>query len=178
MKTLAFAFLLFATAAIRIDTTKIADGQTETFRSGSRTVRVHKAGNTTTVRVQEGDRLDTITIRRDGKHVLFGTSNNGAPRRMIALDRPEVIVDGMDLETHLTNKFGEGSSSSVPVVPMPPPQRRHDAPSNYFYCPKDGAMLVVPHTDGSKTYRCPVDGTEMKGGVGTGRRYYLLAPDK
>ena len=48
MKTLAFAFLLFATAAIEIDTKKIADGQTQTFSSGSRMVAVHKSGNTTT----------------------------------------------------------------------------------------------------------------------------------
>jgi hypothetical protein len=179
MKTLAFAFLLLATTAITIDTSRIADGQTETFHSGSRTVAVHKSGNTTTVRVQEGDRVDTVTITRNGRHLQIGTASNGAPRRMLALDRPEVIVDGMDLETHLMNRFGE-DAASAPTVPIPPPpsQRRREAPSSYFYCPKDGAMLVVPYSEGSKKYRCPVDGTEMKGGVGLDRRYYLLAPNK
>ena len=177
MKTLAFAFLLFATAAIQIDTTKLADGETQTYLSGSRMVGVHKSGNTIRVRVQEGDRVDTITITREGKQLQIGTSNNGAPRRMIALDRPSVIVDGVDLETHLMNSFGT-SSPNVPVVPMPAPPKKNEGDSHYFYCPKDGAMLVVPHTDGSKTYRCPVDGTEMKGGTGPGRRYYLLSPDK
>ncbi len=176
MKTLALAFLLFSTAAIEVHTGKLADGVTQTFNAGSRAVAVHKSGDTTTVRVQEGDRVDTVTFTRNGSKLSMSTKSNGVARRFIVVDRPKVVVDGIDLEPWLMDA---GSATPqvtpVPVLPMPKP----DESTNYYYCPKDAAMLVVPKTSApGQKYRCPVDGTEMKAGVGPGNKYYLLAPNK
>ncbi|HUR83077.1 MAG TPA: hypothetical protein VM733_20130 [Thermoanaerobaculia bacterium] len=180
MKILALAFLLFSTAAIEVQTGKLADEATQTFNAGSRAVAVYKSGNTTTVRVQEGDRVDTVTLSREGGKLSIGSKSNGASRRFIVVDRPKVVVDGIDLEPWLMDgakvSADPGYFEVMPQergVPMPKP----DAGTNYFYCPKDGAKLVVPNDAApNNTYRCPVDGTQMKGGVGPGRRYYLLAP--
>lgn len=168
MKTLALAFLLFATAAIEVSTSRLADGAVETFTSGSRTVRVHQSGATTTVRVEEGDRVDTVTIAREDGRLSIGHKDNGAVRRFIVVDRPKVIVDGIDLEPYLLG----GIPSAA--VPAPAPSAAPDESSHYFYCPKDGAMLVVPHGMAPKSLSCPVDGTQMKAGAGREQKYYLL----
>lgn len=173
MKTLALAFLLFATAAIDVNTGKLADGAVETFTSGSRTVAVHKSGDTTTVRVQEGDRVDTVTIQREDGRLSIGHKDNGVMRRFIVVDRPKVVVDGIDLEPYLMGGV-PSPENDTKVVPMPSPVPAPDQSSQYFYCPKDGAMLVVPHGMSPKSLSCPVDGTLMKAGVGPGRRFYLL----
>jgi hypothetical protein len=66
----------------------------------------------------------------------------------------------------------------VPQQPRPrfaPPDRHESANERrYFVCPRDGAVLHVPDTAAGDTFKCPVDGTEMKGGVGTGRKFFLL----
>jgi len=183
MKTLALAFLLFSTAAIEVQTGKLADGATQTFNAGSRAVAVYKADGVTTVRVQEGERVDTVTLTRSGNQLSIATKSNGGKRRLFALDRPKVVVDGIDLEPWLMDSatqsddrgYFEATPRDSKVVPMPKP----DEANHYYYCPKDAAVLVVPKTEApDQTYRCPVDGTEMKGGVGPGKRYYLLSPQK
>ena len=173
MKTLALAFLLFATAPIDVNTSKLAEGTVETFTSGSRTVSVHKSGDTTTVRVEEGPRVDTVTISRENGKLSIGHKDNGVMRRFIVVDRPKVVVDGIDLEPYLMGGIPP-SENDTKAVPMPSPMPVPDQSSHYFYCPKDGAMLVVPHGMSPKTLSCPVDGTQMKAGAGPGRKYYLL----
>ena len=64
MKALALAFLLFASTPIVIDTTRLADGASDVRVEGSRTVTVARMGSTITVRIDEGKRVDTVTITR------------------------------------------------------------------------------------------------------------------
>ena len=156
MKTLAFAFLLFATGAIDVNTSKLADGVTETFSEGSRLVAVHRSGDTTTVRVQEGDRVDTVSITRQGANLSIGHSDNGAERRFIVVDRPKVVVDGIDLEPWLT-----GGVDSPPAS-QPDAKKRKPRAVDYFVCPKDSSVLAVPDSPQGAMYKCPVDGTSMR----------------
>ncbi|HYC93474.1 MAG TPA: hypothetical protein VEO54_29985 [Thermoanaerobaculia bacterium] len=177
MKSLAFALLLFSTAAIEVNTSRLADGTTQTFLSGSRKVAVHKSGDTTTVMVQEGDRLDTVTLTRADGELSIGRKNNGVPRRFIVVDRPKVIVDGIDLEPHLMDEMTP-APQSVPapgIVPLPKkfkPMMRDD--TTYHVCPKDGTKVIVPPDAGPGPYRCPVDGTPLKSGVGPGSKFFLI----
>ena len=170
MKALALVFLLFAISAIRIDTTKLADGGTETRTEGSRRVTVERSGVKTIVTVYEAARVDTIVMERRGNRIRVTRGDNGKPRPLIAVDRPAVIVDGIDLEPFLTGAIGE------PVEIVQPPQRRAPmvAGPSFYVCPKDAAMLRVLDSPRNATYHCPVDGTEMKESIGRGRQYWLL----
>jgi hypothetical protein len=167
MKTLAFAFLLFATPTfIEIDTTTLTAPRM--WEVGNRRVTAEKAGDTTIVRVAEGDRIDTVQIRYvDGKRQIT-RSDNGVPRPFLFIDRAHVLVDGMDIEPFLT---GDGA-----ITEAPPKKKYAPEPGAYrFYvCPKDQAVLRVLPTVPEKTFTCPVDGTVMKSGVGPGRKYWLL----
>ncbi|HVG24101.1 MAG TPA: hypothetical protein VND45_08120 [Thermoanaerobaculia bacterium] len=171
MKSLALVFLLFATAAIEVNSAKLADGATETFASGSRTVSVHRSGNTTTVRVEEGERVDTVTLTREGGKLSIGHKDNGVARRFIVVDRPKVIVDGIVLEPHLMDGF-----EAPDAAPVPDPKKSITVPADgrYFICPKDATVMRVPTPMPGRTFKCPVDGTEMKSGLGPGSRYFLL----
>ena len=171
MKSLAMAFLLFATAAIEVNTSKLAEGATQTFASGSRTVTVYRSGSTTTVRVAEGERVDTVTLTREGGKLSIGHEDNGVARRLLVVDRPKVIVDGIDLEPHLMDSF-----EAPNTAPAPDPKKSITVPADgrYFICPKDATVMRVPTPMPGRTFKCPVDGTEMKSGVGPGSRYFLL----
>lgn len=178
MKVLAAAFLLFATAAIEVNTSKLADGTTQSFVSGSRKVAVHKSGDTTMVMVQEGDRLDTVTLTRTDGKLTIGRKNNGVTRRFIVVDRPKVIVDGIDLEPHLMDEMTP-APQNVPapgIVPLPKKFTPMPIPDDttYHVCPKDGTKVIVPPDAGPGPYRCPVDGTTLKSGVGRGSKFFLI----
>lgn len=168
MKALAIAvMMLFAVPEIIIDTTKVTAPQT--FVSGSRRVGVTKSGDTTFVRVQEGDRVDEVSIRREGEKVIIGQTNNGVARRFIVPDRPRILVDGIDLEPYLGGALREAPQPE----PRRPEQRRQDPP-RFYICPNDEATLRVrPGTPEGK-YKCPLDGAVMRSGVGPGRQYWLL----
>ncbi len=56
-----------------------------------------------------------------------------------------------------------------------PPDRHESANApRYFVCPKDGAMLRVPGGTSGEAFKCPVDGTDMKSGVGMNKKFFLL----
>ena len=175
MKTLAMAVLLFATTTINIDTRGLADGAKETRVEGSRRVAVEKVEGKTVVRVEEAGRIDTIVMSRANGRLSVEHSANNVPRRLFALDRPQVIVDGVDLEPFLS---GAQSTPSREETRKP---RREEAQTDewpqYYVCPKDQAMLRIPHpTRGAtaETYNCPVDGTPMRRGLGPQSQYWLL----
>ena len=163
MRALAIAvMMLFAVPEIIVDTTKVTSPQM--FVSGSRKVVVTKSGDTTFVRVQEGDRVDEVSIRREGDKVIIGQTNNGVARRFIVPDRPRILVDGIDLEPYLGGAVREA----------PPPAPRRQDPPRFYICPNDEATLRVrPGTPEGK-YKCPLDGAVMRSGVGPGRQYWLL----
>jgi hypothetical protein len=178
MKSLAFALLLFSTAAIEVNTSRLADGTTQTFVSGSRKVAVHKSGDTTTVMVQEGDRLDTVTLTRTGGGLSIGSKNNGVTRRFIVVDRPKIVVDGIDLEPHLMDAMmpAPQSTPAPGIVPLPKKFTPMPIPddTSYHVCPKDGTKVIVPPDAGPGPFRCPVDGTPLKSGVGRGSKFFLI----
>lgn len=178
MKLLATAFLLFATAAIEVNTRKLADGTTQSFVSGSRKVAVHKSGDTATVMVQEGDRLDTVTITRTDGKLQVGRKNNGVARRFIVVDRPKVIVDGIDLEPFLLDGMtpAPAPQPAPGIVPLPKKFTPMPIPdeTNYYVCPKDATKVIVPPDAGPGPYRCPVDGTPLKAHTGRGSKFFLL----
>lgn len=196
MKGLAAAFLLFAAAAIEVNTGKLADGATQSFVSGSRKVAVHKSGDTTTVMVQEGERLDTVTLTRTGGRLEVGRRNNGVARRFIVLDRPKIVVDGIDLEPYLMDEMTQALPAPLPMdgaleatpmptvpdnprglrpapMPMPRPSPAPDA-ARYFVCPTDATVVITPQPAPDGKLRCPVDGTEMKAHTGRDSKYFLL----
>ncbi len=202
MKSLALAFLLFSTAAIEVNTGRLADGATQTFLSGSRKVAVHKSGGTATVMVQEGDRLDTITLSRAGGTLDIARSDNGAPRRFLVLDRPKIVVDGIDLEPYLMNAMTvvpesapmpgpmsqEGALEAVPMpmpnerapkavpMPIPPSHKLMPGPTDgpYYVCPKDARIVVAPAPASADPVLCPTDGTPMKAHVGRNSKFFLI----
>jgi hypothetical protein len=175
MKTLAMAVLLFATTTIDIDTRGLADGAKETRVEGSRRVAVEKSEGKTIVRVEEAGRIDTIVMSRDNGKLSVEHSANNVPRRLFALDRPQVIVDGVDLEPFLSGAQG------TPSAPGKLQPRRDSAEADewprFYICPKDEAMLRVPRPSraaSAESYNCPLDGTPMKRGVGPQSQYWLL----
>jgi hypothetical protein len=201
MKVLAAAFLLFATAAIEVNTSKVADGTTQSFVSGSRKVAVHKSGDTTTVVVQEGDRLDTVMLTRTEGKLDVGRRNNGVTRRFLVVDRPKVVVDGIDLEPYLMDEVARAPQPAPMMTPMPldgaleatpmptvpetphglkpapmPMPRRSPAPgaTRYFVCPKDATVVITPQPSPDGKIRCPLDGAEMKAHTGRDSKYFLL----
>jgi hypothetical protein len=46
--------------------------------------------------------------------------------------------------------------------------------ASYFICPKDETMLRVPAAAPGATFKCPVDGTEMRRGVSREGRIFLI----
>jgi hypothetical protein len=177
MKTLALVFLLFATTAtIQFDTSKLPDGGTDAKFAGSRRVMVEKRAGETVVRVEEGERVDTITlIRIDGQLEKVTTANNGKVRPFIAMDRPKVLVDGIDLEPYLTGAAGVPSETHF--APLPRPKHRYDRSpmrQREYMCPRDGTVLRVPTTAPQTTYKCPVDGTPMEAGLGPNQRFWRV----
>ena len=64
----------------------------------------------------------------------------------------------------------------------PPAQDRHEYDDatgpQYFMCPKDQAMLRVPSAKKGATFKCPVDGTEMRPGAGKDGMIFLLDQQK
>lgn len=176
MKALALGFLLFATSPIVIDTTKLADGAREVRREGSRTVSVARDGDTVVIRVDEGKRVDTVTITRnpDGQ-LSIGHRDNGEPRQLIALDRRPVIVDGIDLEPFLaSNAVPPPPNSIAPLPPQPEPERGYRGAPRYYVCPKDETMVRVPAGRTPGELKCPLDGTPMRAGTGRDSQIFLL----
>ena len=165
MKALALVFLLFATT-LTFDTTKLPDGGSDAKLAGGRRVTVEKHGHLAIVRVEEGERVDTIRMS-GGK---ISAVNNGKIRPFTNFERPRVVVDGVDLEPYLT---GQAPSQ---MDPEPPANKRRRAPMEQreYICPKDGAVLRVPTTARQQTYKCPVDGTPMEAGVGPGLKFYRV----
>lgn len=162
MKALAFAFLLFAIAPIDIDTTKIENGAHYAYSAGpNRKVTLSKKDDVTTVVVAEGDRVDTLIVRSiDGKTVI-GHSDNGMPPPTPSAGRIPVVIDGMNVEPFLDGDLVDRSI------------REHSL-ATYYICPKDRAMLRVPNGPAEAMFKCPVDGTLMRPGVGPSREFFLL----
>jgi hypothetical protein len=171
IQSLAFAVLLLSTAAIEVNTDRLADGATQTFSVGSRQVAVHKSGDTTTVRVQELDRIDTVTLTVQPGRLSIAHKDNGVERRFIVLDRPRVVVDGIDLEPYLA-----GATAGEPggVVPLPDKRPVVQGGPQYYICPKDEVMLRLPNGPANRELHCPLDGTLMKRGMGPQSQYWLL----
>ncbi len=169
MKAVALAVLLFATPIV-IDTTKLGEGGKTARFEGSRRVTVEKLADETIVRVEEGERLDTVTLHRGGR---ITRSDNGKMRPFTVLDRPHVIVDGFDLEPFITGGQGEPQDDGL-TSPTPRPDTLKPGPTRYYLCPKDQSMLRVPNAPRDATYKCPVDGTVMREAVGSNKEYYLL----
>ena len=168
---LAMAVMLFATATIHIDTGHLGDGLRETRSEGSRRVTVEKSDGKTIVRVEEGPRVDTVVLSSQEGQLTIEHSANSVPRRTFALDRPAVIVDGIDLEPWLS-----GAQGTTSMKPQPRRERTEvESWPQYYVCPKDEAVLRVPRAHGNvETYHCPIDGTPMKRGKGPKSQYWLL----
>jgi hypothetical protein len=174
MKALALSFLLFATSPIVIDTTKLADGASDMRVEGSRKVGVGRVRNTVTVRIEEGKRVDTITMTRQaGGQLSIAHSDNGEPRQIIALDRRPVIVDGIDLEPFMAGNFLGTQHGAAPPEAVPPSQKQPDRPT-YYVCPKDETMVRVLPGRGPNELHCPLDGTLMRAGTGRDSQIFLL----
>lgn len=176
MKALALAFLLFASTPIVIDTTRLADGASDVRIEGNRTVTVARMGTTITVRIDEGKRVDTVTItRQPGGELSIAHSDNGQSRPVIALDRRPVIVDGVDLEPFLAGNFlGMQQTPEAEVVPPQPERRDTRGTPRYYICPKDETMVRVPAGRAAGDLMCPLDGTPMKSGTGRDSQIFLL----
>ena len=177
MKALAMVFLLFATTAtIQFDTTKLPDGGTDAKLAGSRRVMVEKRGDETIVTVEEGERVDTIRLTRiDGQLEKVTAGNNGKTRPFLAMDRPKVVVDGLDLEPYL--KGAAGVRNETHFSPLPRNKHRYERSpmrQREYMCPKDGSVLRVPTNAPQTTFKCPVDGTPMEPGIGPGNRFWRV----
>ena len=171
IQPLAFAVLLFATAAIEVNTDTLADGATQRFSVGSRQVAVHKSGDTTTVRVQEGERIDTVMIASKPGKLLIARQDNGVEPRFIVVDRPKVVVNGLDLEPYLARTV---TGKPGAVMPLPDERPAVQGGPQYYICPKDEVMLRLPHGPANGEFHCPLDGTLMKPGMGPQSQYWLL----
>lgn len=172
MKFLATAFLLLASTAITIDSSKLPPGREQVWIDGNRRVIAERKGDSTVVRIEEEDgRVDTIIISTIGGRLSTMRSNNGVPRTYVP-DRTPIIVDGIDIEAILSGP----SSGAVPedVLILPPPKKKYLTGPRFFLCPKDEALLRVPQAEPGKVYKCPVDGTEMKPGKGPDQKIWLL----
>jgi hypothetical protein len=174
MKALALSFLLFAASPIVIDTAKLPPGRVLINDGGSRSVTVAREGNTVTVRIEEGKRVDTMTMTRkaDGQ-LSIGRSDNGQPRQIIALDRRPVIVDGIDLEPFLAGNFLGTQQNAAPREAAPPSVQKDQRPT-YYICPKDETMVRVKPGRGPAELNCPLDGTPMKAGTGSDKQIFLI----
>ena len=177
MKALALLFTLFATSAsIQFDTSKLAVGGVDAKFAGSRRVTVERTAQATIVRVEEGERVDTITmVRENGQVEKVITANNGKIRPFIAMDRPKVIVDGIDLEPYLNGAAGVQEGALV----FPPKKRsdryeRSPMAQREYLCPKDGTLLRVPTNAKTTAFNCPLDGTPMEAGIGPNQKYWRV----
>lgn len=175
MKVLALSFLLFATSPIVFDTTKLADGAADVRVEGSRKVSVGRVKNTVTVTIEEGKRVDTVTLTRkaDGQ-LSIGHTDNGAKRQILSLDRRPVIVDGIDLEPFLAGNFMGQQTVPMPRNVTPPPPAQKDQRPTYYVCPKDETMVRVRPGRGPAELLCPLDGTPMKAGTGSDNQIFLV----
>ncbi|HEX6097730.1 MAG TPA: hypothetical protein VF432_15495 [Thermoanaerobaculia bacterium] len=174
MKVLALSFLLFATSPMVFDTTKLADGASDVRLEGSRTVSVTRTGETVTVRVEEGKRVDTVTLtRKAGGEVTISHKDNGEPRRLLPLGRQPVVVDGIDLEPFMAGNFFGTQTMAAPREVPPPPARNERRPT-YYVCPKDETMVRVRPGRGPAELFCPLDGTPMKAGTGSDKQIFLI----
>lgn len=183
MKTLALVFTLFAStfasaASIQFDTSTLPVGGVDAKFAGSRRVTVERTASATIVRVEEGERVDTLTmVRENGQVERITTANNGKVRSAIAMDRPKVIVDGIDLEPYLTGEASIGGRHGTYVFP---PKKRNDRyerspmAQREYICPKDGTLLRVPTTARATEFACPLDGTPMQSGVGLDKKFYRV----
>lgn len=175
MKTLALVFTLFASvASIQFDTSKLPVGGSDAKFAGSRRVTVERTATATIVRVEEGERVDTVTmVRESGQIERITAANNGKPRAAIAMDRPKVIVDGIDLEPFLTGAAGVPSTT---VQRIPPKKRYERSPmaQREYVCPKDGALLRIPTNAKATSFTCPLDGTPMEAGIGLGQQFWRV----
>ena len=174
MKAAVLAILLFASTPIVIDTTKLADGARDVRREGNRTVAVARDGNTVTVRIDEGKRVDTVTMTRGANGELsIAHKDNGEPRQMFALDRRPVIVDGIDLEPVLAGSLLGDQNNPSREIPLPESRFQQSSP-RYYVCPKDETMVRVKPGRGPAELKCPLDGTLMKAGTGADSQIFLL----
>jgi len=109
--------------------------------------------------------------------VLFATLQQPAP--------PAETNDG----TIPFFRYAIPSDDAVIIVPQLPqiprshpfraPDRHEDAnEKRTFVCPKDGSVLIVDAAYADKTFKCPVDATEMKAGVGRAEKKYFLLEEK
>ena len=177
MNVLALVFtLLAASSSLVFDTSKLPVGGTDAKLAGSRRVTVERTAVATIVRVEEGERVDTLTMLIEkGQVEKITTADNGKMRPFLAMDRPQVIVDGIDLEPYLSGAAGTKQNAYV----FPPKKRtdryeRSPMAQREYVCPKDGAVLRVPTNAKSTTFACPLDGTPMEAGVGLGQQFWRV----
>ncbi|HEX8410826.1 MAG TPA: hypothetical protein VF883_18325 [Thermoanaerobaculia bacterium] len=178
MKTLALVFTLFAsTASIQFDTSKLPVGGVDAKFAGSRRVTVERTATATIVRVEEGERVDTLTMVRENDQVeKIITANNGKVRPFIAMERPKVIVDGLDLEPYLNGAAGVPSETiqRLPSKKRTDRYERSPMAQREYVCPKDGAVLRVPTNAKATAFACPLDGTPMEAGIGPNQKYWRV----
>lgn len=176
MKVLALTFLLFATSPIVIDSSTLPPGRTQLIISGSRKVSVERMDRTVTVTVEEGKRVDVVTITHNDDGISFGRRDNGEPRQLVAPGRQPVIVDGIDLEPFMAGNFlGNQQNQKLPEPPRDAPRYdRGDSSPQYYMCPKDSTMVRVAPGRPRKELKCPVDGTPMIAASGDDPKYFLL----
>jgi len=173
MKMLATAFLLFATTAVTIDTSELAPGKSQVWIQGDRRVYVERMGDGTQIRIEEeGGHVGIVDLRSiKGKRFTF-YRDNGKPRTAPPPDRRPILVDGLDLDAVIAGSVPGVLPSDVTMLPQDP--RRNMSGPRFYVCPKDEALLRVPHVEPGKVFFCPVDGTEMKAGSGPDRQVFLL----
>jgi hypothetical protein len=161
MKALAAALLLFAIQPIDIDTTKLENGKHYAYKSGDRDVTVAKDNDITTINVVNGERVDTLIVRQVDGRTIISHTNNGLEEPPAKAEQPPLIIDGMNVDTFLR---GDAVQRSV----------RKAGLAQFYVCPKDRAMLRVVNGPSDAMFKCPVDGTLMRPGVGPSRQFYLL----
>jgi hypothetical protein len=159
MKALAFVLLLATSVAasdeaprVVVDTTTFRPGQVQVVTiDGSVTVSVSRRGDTRHVKVERLGLTNEYTL--EPVEGVLTVTRVEAERPILAPHR--IVIDGVPLDRL-------------------PSTREPRGPVRYYICPKDEAMLRVPHSRHSGELKCPVDGTPMKPAVGRGNAYFLL----
>ena len=152
------AALYAGSSTLSIEPSEMKDGETKSFSDNGRTITVKREGNTTHVTIADAENTEKLTITRDGGRVRIGRiDGDGVHGFAIGPNRRQIIIDGMpmgDLDLENLPRFRE----RIPKKDV----------QSWFVCPKDKTMLRVPDGNEDKTFKCPVDGTQMERRKGRG----------